>query len=224
MTRMKTLLAGAIMVLGAEAMVASPVIAQDYPSKPIRIISPVPPGGLSDVALRPFVPELHKALEAGGRLRTLYLIEDLDREARRSHLLFLSLETCTVCNHRCPFCPVSVDPREREVMPQTLFESIVDQTAAIGGKDVVVFLSNYNEPTVDPLFEERCRALFERGMPVSILTNASQFTPDRAARLEALKAHRARVQRGDEAPGQVPEGSPSPRHRSRLRRRRLAGG
>jgi MoaA/NifB/PqqE/SkfB family radical SAM enzyme len=71
-------------------------------------------------------------------------------------------------------------------MPQTLFESIVDQTAAIGGKDVVVFLSNYNEPTVDPLFEERCRALFERGMPVSILTNASQFTPDRAARLEAL--------------------------------------
>ena len=115
-----------------------------------------------------------------------FLIEDVDREARRSHLLFLSLETCTVCNHRCPFCPVSVDPREREVMPQTLFESIVDQTAAIGGKDVVVFLSNYNEPTVDPLFEERCQALFERGMPVSILTNASQFTPDRAARLEKL--------------------------------------
>src|SRR5262249_54965171 len=47
-----------------------------------------------------------------------FLIEDVDREARRSHLLYLSLETCTSCNHRCPFCPVSVDPREREVMSQ----------------------------------------------------------------------------------------------------------
>ena len=113
-----------------------------------------------------------------------FLIEDLDTETRRSHLLFLSLETCTSCNHRCPFCPVSVDPREREVMSQELFESIVDQTIAAGGRDVVVFLSNYNEPTIDPLFEERCRALFDRGLAVSILTNASNFGPERARRLE----------------------------------------
>jgi MoaA/NifB/PqqE/SkfB family radical SAM enzyme len=114
-----------------------------------------------------------------------FLIEDLDAEARRSHLLFLSLETCTVCNHRCPFCPVSVDPREREVMSQELFESILDQTIEAGGRDVVVFLSNYNEPTVDPLFEERCLALFARGLAASVLTNASHFGPERAARLEA---------------------------------------
>jgi wyosine [tRNA(Phe)-imidazoG37] synthetase (radical SAM superfamily) len=113
-----------------------------------------------------------------------FLIEDLDTETRRSHLLFLSLETCTSCNHRCPFCPVSVDPREREVMSQELFESIVDQTVEAGGKDVVIFLSNYNEPTIDPLFEERCRALFDRGLAVSILTNASHFGPERARRLE----------------------------------------
>src|SRR6266542_5993639 len=113
-----------------------------------------------------------------------FLIEDVDSEARRTHLLYLSLETCTSCNHRCPFCPVSVDPREREVMSQELFESIVDQTIAAGGKDVVVFLSNYNEPTIDPLFEERCRALFDRGLAVSILTNASHFDPERARRLE----------------------------------------
>lgn len=113
-----------------------------------------------------------------------FLIEDVDREARRTHLLYLSLETCTSCNHRCPFCPVSVDPREREVMSQELFESIVDQCVEIGGKGFVVFLSNYNEPTVDPLFEERCLALFARNLPVSILTNASHLTPERAERLE----------------------------------------
>jgi len=115
-----------------------------------------------------------------------FLIDDVGEESRRTNLLFLSLETCTVCNHRCPFCPVSVDPREREVMSQELFESILDQVQAAGGERVVVFLSNYNEPTVDPLFEERVRALFARKLPVSILTNASQFTPDRAARLERM--------------------------------------
>lgn len=112
-----------------------------------------------------------------------FLIEDLDRETRRTHLLYVSLETCTSCNHRCPFCPVSVDPREREVMSQELFESIADQIVGVGGRGVVVFLSNYNEPTVDPLFEERCLALFSRGLPVSLLTNASHLDPDRAARL-----------------------------------------
>jgi pyruvate-formate lyase-activating enzyme len=115
-----------------------------------------------------------------------FLIEDVAEESRRTNLLFVSLETCTVCNHRCPFCPVSVDPRERETMSQELFESIADQILEIGGRRVVVFLSNYNEPTVDPLFEERVRALFARGLPVSILTNASRFTPERAARFEAM--------------------------------------
>jgi hypothetical protein len=112
-----------------------------------------------------------------------FLIDDLDAETRRSHLLFVSLETCTSCNHRCPFCPVSVDPREREVMSQELFESIADQVVEVGERGVVVFLSNYNEPTIDPLFEERCLALFARGLPVSLLTNASHFGPDRAERL-----------------------------------------
>jgi MoaA/NifB/PqqE/SkfB family radical SAM enzyme len=112
-----------------------------------------------------------------------FLIEDIDAETRRSHLLYVSLETCTSCNHRCPFCPVSVDPREREVMSQELFESIADQVLDIGGPQVVVFLSNYNEPTVDPLFEDRCLALFARGLPVSLLTNASHLDPDRADRI-----------------------------------------
>jgi MoaA/NifB/PqqE/SkfB family radical SAM enzyme len=115
-----------------------------------------------------------------------FLIDDVGQEARRSHLLYLSLETCTACNHRCPFCPVSVEPRDKDVMSKELFESVIDQTVAIGGKDVVVFLSNYNEPTVDPLFEERVRFLFGRGLPVSILTNASRFTPERSALFQSL--------------------------------------
>jgi MoaA/NifB/PqqE/SkfB family radical SAM enzyme len=115
-----------------------------------------------------------------------FLIEDAFAESRRTHLLYVSLETCTSCNHRCPFCPVSVAPRDKEVMSQALFERIVDEVAAIGEEKVVVSLSNYNEPTFDPLFEERVRYLFAKRIPVSILTNASGFTPERAELFETL--------------------------------------
>jgi hypothetical protein len=88
-----------------------------------------------------------------------FLIEDAFAESRRTHLLFVSLETCTSCNHRCPFCPVSVAPRDKEVMSQELFERIVDEVSAVGGERIVVSLSNYNEPTFDPLFEDRYERL-----------------------------------------------------------------
>ncbi|MFY9551093.1 MAG: radical SAM/SPASM domain-containing protein [Thermoanaerobaculia bacterium] len=115
-----------------------------------------------------------------------FLIEDIEKEGRRSHLLYLSIETCTVCNHRCPFCPVSVEPRDKDVMAQDVFESVIDQAVEAGGKGLVVFLSNYNEPTVDPLFEDRVRFLFGRRLPVSILTNATGFTPERCDLFESL--------------------------------------
>jgi hypothetical protein len=41
----------------------------------------------------------------------------------------------------------------------------VDQVARGRREGVVVFLSNYNEPTVDPLFEERVPAPVRRGLP-----------------------------------------------------------
>ena len=115
-----------------------------------------------------------------------FLIEDVEAESRRTRLLYLSLETCTSCNHRCPFCPVSVSPREKDVMSRELFESIVDQAVAISGERLVIFLSNYNEPTFDPLFDERIRYLLERRIGVSILTNASRFTPERSALVRSL--------------------------------------
>jgi hypothetical protein len=124
--------------------------------------------------------------EVRDRLETArFLVEDVFAESRRFALFCVSLETCTVCNHRCGFCPVSVDPREAQVMAPELFERIVAEIAAVATPRTVVFLSNYNEPTVDPYFEDRCRTLFETGLPVSLLTNASGLTPEVADRLAA---------------------------------------
>ena len=114
-----------------------------------------------------------------------FLIEDVDAEARRTHLLYVSLETCTSCNHRCPFCPVSVDPRDREVMSQELFESIVDQVVEAGGEErrrLPVELQRADRRSA--LRGARAGPSSTRGLPVSILTNASHLDPERAARLE----------------------------------------
>jgi tripartite-type tricarboxylate transporter receptor subunit TctC len=54
--------AGLLALLAAVAMPAPFAAAQDYPTKPIRIISPVPAGGLSDIALRPMAQELSKRI------------------------------------------------------------------------------------------------------------------------------------------------------------------
>jgi tripartite-type tricarboxylate transporter receptor subunit TctC len=44
------------------ATFASPVLADDYPSKPIKLIIPTAPGGLMDVAARVAAEYLDKAL------------------------------------------------------------------------------------------------------------------------------------------------------------------
>ena len=64
MTRLKgrsCLRFGLILVLALSAAVGR-ADAQDYPNKPIRVISPVTAGGPSDIALRPLAQELSKAL------------------------------------------------------------------------------------------------------------------------------------------------------------------
>ena len=43
-------------------LVAAPVWAQSYPTKPIRLVAPFPPGGVADVLARAIAPELQTAL------------------------------------------------------------------------------------------------------------------------------------------------------------------
>jgi len=52
----------AALISAVTATLAGPVIAQDYPSRPIRLIVPFAPGGASDVLARPVAQRLGEAL------------------------------------------------------------------------------------------------------------------------------------------------------------------
>ena len=57
---MRTLCAGLLALLG----IAMPVAAQEtYPSRPVTIVSPYPPGGAADLTARPFAPALERVLK-----------------------------------------------------------------------------------------------------------------------------------------------------------------
>lgn len=105
--------------------------------------------------------------------------------SRRFRLKIVSLETNSVCNQGCYFCPVSIDPREATTMPDEMFERIVEELKAHRATLEGVFLQSYNEPTADRRFVEHVRILKDAGLPVAVLSNGSGLMP---AKVDALVA------------------------------------
>jgi hypothetical protein len=97
----------------------------------------------------------------------------------RFYLRIVSLETTTVCNQKCYFCPVSVDPRDAYEMPDALFTRIVGEIGQYRETLEAVFLQSYNEPTLDRRFIEQVGELYAAGLPVAVLSNATGLTPSR---------------------------------------------
>ena len=97
-----------------------------------------------------------------------WIVEDDGALAHRFRLRFVSLESHTICNQACYFCPVSTDPRAQEFMPDDLYGSIVEQLASYKATLVAVFMMSYNEPSLDPRFVDHVRLLRESGLPPAV--------------------------------------------------------
>lgn len=106
--------------------------------------------------------------------------------ARRYWLKYVSIETHTVCNQSCYFCPVSVAPRKAFFMATELFERLVRELSAYRESLEGVWLMNYNEPTVDRRFVDQCRTLLESGLAVGVNSNGSGLTPEKVDALVAM--------------------------------------
>jgi MoaA/NifB/PqqE/SkfB family radical SAM enzyme len=109
-----------------------------------------------------------------------WLIDNGADLSRRHHLRIVSLETMTMCNQQCYFCPVSIAPRADYLMPDALFERLVGELTTFLPTLESVFLQSYNEPTLDRRFLDQCRTLFAAGLPVAVLSNGSGLTPAKA--------------------------------------------
>ncbi len=150
-------------------------IDQDKVYNPLtdRVLAP----GQADYALfREFERggDPHAVLEEGGWI----VPADADL-SRRHRLKIVSLETMTTCNQKCYFCPVSIAPRADYVMPEELFQRIVNELTSWRGALESVFLQSYNEPTLDRRFVDQCRTIIEAGLPVAVLSNGSGLTPSK---------------------------------------------
>jgi len=109
--------------------------------------------------------------------------------ADRSHefrLRWVSLETCSSCTQGCYFCPVGSAPRPASFMATELFEVIVRQLAAYRDTIEAVSLSNYNEPTFDRRFVDQIAFLKAHRLSPAVLSNASNFTPDKVDEVVGL--------------------------------------
>jgi len=99
-------------------------------------------------------------------------------------LKYVQIETTTVCNQRCYFCPVSLERRSKEKMSMAIFDKIVAGIRAYPLENV--HISGFNEPTYDKELVERVARLNQAGFEVLITTNASGLKP--ALTMDLLKA------------------------------------
>jgi hypothetical protein len=93
------------------------------------------------------------------------------------------IEVTAHCNWGCTFCPVSTDRKPKATMPMPLFEEIIRKIAPYETIRCVTF-HFFNEPTLDPLFEERVAVLQAHRLPLWLFTNATRLTENR---IEMLK-------------------------------------
>lgn len=120
-------------------------------------------------------------------VRDQWLVADEDSGlAKQFFLKYVTLEANTHCNQACYFCPVSVAPRESNTMPLDVYESILRQLVSHQDTIQGIFMSYYNEPTVDRFFIDRVRLIKSYGFKPAVLSNGTGLTPKIVDQLIAL--------------------------------------
>ena len=91
-------------------------------------------------------------------------------------LKYVQIETTSVCNHRCFFCPVSMDKREKTELSVAKIEKIIE-----GLQDhpiEAIALSGFMEATYDKELVEKITVIRNAGYKVSIYSNGSGLKPE----------------------------------------------
>lgn len=86
-----------------------------------------------------------------GAMKKQSIRAKVEQYVRENHLFHhVEIETINRCNGVCDFCPINcrIDPREKKVMDERLFKSIIDELAEMNYSGRIALFSN-NEPLLD---------------------------------------------------------------------------
>lgn len=96
---------------------------------------------------------------------------------------YVQIETTSLCNQRCVFCPVSTGPRRKMRMERATLEKILASLADHPVENI--YLNGFNEPTHDARLPEWVALIREHGFNVHLNSNGSGLTPALAETLLA---------------------------------------
>lgn len=139
----------------------------DIDTGPGRALNALVEAGRFGIDARDLSSRDRKVLAEGG-----FLLPSSENVFARSNLKYLSLETNSICNHRCFFCPVSVDPLPLREMGLETVEKLARQAREFPNF-VAFFLNHYNEPFVDKRSPAIIDILRSHGHKIAVNTNGS---------------------------------------------------
>ncbi|MCX6759124.1 MAG: SPASM domain-containing protein [Candidatus Nealsonbacteria bacterium] len=114
----------------------------------------------------------------------------------------VEIETCSICNRKCPFCPVAYDNSQKVIMSDEIFNKIITELKELNFKGEIAF-AGYGEPLLDKRLEEFVKRIKkELGSSVEIVTNGDFLTYERFKQLISAGADTFRLSQHDKEPSE----------------------
>lgn len=120
------------------------------------------------------------------QMRKSFLLLDPDEMWKMHRVSTMEIETSTVCNWRCEYCPVKSDTREKKFIEFKLFEQLI-QKAREYKCIKEIGIHSFNEPSLDPNFHRYSDMIFDSGFKFLIFTNGSMLDEKNIKNLSRFK-------------------------------------
>jgi MoaA/NifB/PqqE/SkfB family radical SAM enzyme len=104
----------------------------------------------------------------------------------RKKSLCVAIETSSLCNASCSFCPHKTMTRKQGIMSDETFEMVVQSMINDGLVPVGIVLNGFGEPLTDPKLRDRVKALRKRFPTTTLKIHTNLVQPRSRADVESL--------------------------------------
>ncbi len=104
----------------------------------------------------------------------------------QEHVTNLEIETSTICNWKCNYCPASFYKRNPQKIEMDLYKYILDKAYEFK-KIKTVSIQSYNEPSIDDCFFDYVKEIKQRGFKLVLYTNGSNLSNNKIKLLNELQ-------------------------------------